>query len=90
MAFCASIKVAIFRANLSNDGCSDSFGSEMNAMTKTGFRRVALAASIGPTAAGLNFYIGILCSDPLPPPAPGTAESKRVIVTAEAEPAIVT
>jgi hypothetical protein len=90
VAFCASIKVAIFRANLSNGGCSDSFGSEMNAMTKTGFRRVALAASIGPTAAGLVSISESFAQNPLPPPAPGTAEVERVIVTAEAEGAIVT
>ena len=63
----------------------------MNAMTKTGFRRVALAASIGPTAAGLISISESFAQNPLPPPAPGTAEVEmRVIVTAEAEPAIVT
>ena len=66
------------------------FGSEMNAMTKTGFRRVALAASIGPTAAGLIFISESFAQNPLPPPAPGTAEVERVIVTAEAERTIVT
>jgi iron complex outermembrane recepter protein len=62
----------------------------MNAMTKTAFRRVALAASIGPTAAGLIFISESFAQNPLPPPAPGTAEVERVIVTAEAERAIVT
>ncbi len=66
------------------------FGSEMNAMTKTGFRRVALAASIGPTAAGLISISESFAQNPLPPPAPGTAEVERVIVTAEAERTIVT
>ena len=51
---------------------------------------MALAASIGPTAAGLISISESFAQNPLPPPAPGTAEVERVIVTAEAEPAIVT
>src|SRR5438045_6744627 len=59
-------------------------------MTKTGFRLVALAASIGPAAAGLISISESFAQNPLPPPSPGTAEVERVIVTAEAVPAIVT
>jgi len=65
-------------------------GSEMNAMIKPVLRRVALAASIGPAAAGLIFVSESFAQNPLPPPAPGTAEAEPVIVTAEVQRVIVT
>ena len=65
-------------------------GSEMNAMIKPVLRRVALAASIGPATAGLIFVSESFAQNPLPPPAPGTAEAEPVIVTAEVQRVIVT